>query len=454
MKLLAISGLTLLAVISSGIRVAAEPAQPGWVLVWQDEFDGPAVDTTKWRVEDAALVKNNERQYYAPDEVYIENGHLVLRSRKRTQGDREYTSGLVETKGKFAQAFGRFEIRAKLPRSQGIWPAHWLLPEDGSWPPEIDIMECVGSQPDLVTMSLHMGEWPALESQSGDFIGPDFSQDFHVFALEWAPGELRWTVDDVERFFTTDNVPQVPMYLILNTAVGGDMPGEPDETTALPQVHQIDYVRIYAKDVPGAFFLVASADNGRIGITPKEPRYATGSVVTLKAVPSIGYKFSHWSGAAEGAENPIVITMDGHKTVSAHFETDAAAPLLLSKGKPVTASSVEKDGLEPQNAVDGDRGTRWSSAFSDFEWIMVDLGEVHPIEAIRLDWENAYGRNYKIDVSDDGTTWRNIHSKTGGRGGVEEIIRIAGSGRFVRLTGLQRAREWGYSLWELGVYGK
>jgi hypothetical protein len=146
--------------------------------------------------------------------------------------------------------------------------------------------------------------------------------------------------------------------------------------------------------------------------------------------------------------------MDDHKSIAAHFDPDPAAPDLISLGRPVTASSVEKEGLEPQNAVDGDRGTRWSSAFSDFEWITVDLGEVHPIEAIRLDWENAYGRDYKIDVSDDGKVWRNIHSKTGGHGGVEEIIRITASGRFVRLTGLQRAREWGYSLWEFGVYGR
>ena len=433
---------------------ADAPARPGWFLVWHDEFDGPGVDPTKWYVEDAALVKNNERQYYAPDEVYIEKGNLVLRSRKRSKGDREYTSGLVETKGKFAQAYGRFEIRAKLPHTQGIWPAHWLLPEDGSWPPEIDIMECVGSQPNVITMSLHMGEWPGLDSQSDDFTGPDFSEDFHTFALEWAPGEMRWYIDDVLRFSTTRNIPNAPMFLILNTAVGGDMPGEPDGTTVFPQYHRIDYVRVYAKEIPGTYMLVPAADHGRIAVSPKEVRYPAGSAVTLQAFPSIGYLFSRWSGAVEGGENPVRVTMDAHKNVTAHFVPDPKAPVLLSKGKPVTASSMEKEGVDPKNAVDGDRSTRWSSAFSDFEWVSVDLGESHPIQAIRLDWENAYGRDYKIDVSDDGKTWRNIHSKTGGRGGVEEIIGVNATGRYVRLTGLQRATEWGFSLWEFGVYGK
>jgi hypothetical protein len=232
------------------------------------------------------------------------------------------------------------------------------------------------------------------------------------------------------------------------------MPGEPDETTVLPQHHRIDYVRIYAKEIPGTYFLVTAADNGRIAATPKDARYKDGAVVTLQAFPSIGYQFSRWSGDAEGTDNPARVTMNAHKNVTAHFAADPNAPALLSKGRPVTASSVEKAGVDPKNAVDGDRSTRWASAFTDFEWITVDLGEPHPIQAVRLDWENAYGRDYKIDVSDDAKNWRNIHSKTGGRGGTEEIIGVNATGRYVRLTGLQRATEWGFSLWEFGIYGK
>lgn len=430
----------------------AEPR--GWHLLWSDEFDGPAVDRTKWEIEDAALVKNNERQYYAPDDVYIKNGALVLRSRKRAMGGREYTSGLVRTRGKFAIAFGRIEIRAKLPRTQGIWPAHWMLPDDGSWPPEIDIMECVGSQPNVITMSLHTGSWPGLYSQTEDFMGPDYSSDFHTFALEWEPKEMRWFIDGVKRFSTANSIPRIPMFLILNTAVGGDMPGEPDETTVLPQFHLIDYVRVYCRNTPGQFYLVTAAEHGRIFASPQASPYTAGATVSLTAYPSISYAFGQWSGDFEGTNNPAQISMNAHKNVRAVFEKDPDAPILLSRGKPAKASSVEKSDYGPGNATDGDSKTRWSSQFADSQWITIDLGEIRSIEAIRLAWEVAHAKDYMIDVSEDGTTWTNVHRKKNCRGGAEEIISLTCRGRFVRLTALTRATEWGCSIWEFEVFGR
>lgn len=111
-----------------------------WNLVWQDEFNGTQLDTNKWNVLIREHSKHNELQYYVPDEVYVENGMLVIRSRIRKYGSKDYTSGRLDTKGKFAPAYGRFEIRAKLPDGKGLWPAHWLYPQDrdtaigGSWP--------------------------------------------------------------------------------------------------------------------------------------------------------------------------------------------------------------------------------------------------------------------------------------------------------------------------------
>lgn len=451
-------GFLLLAMTtrSSGQHGPTPEAPEGWRLVWHDEFDGDTVDDTRWRVEDAALVKNNELQYYAPDEVYLEDGCLVLRSRQRAMGNREFTSGLIESRGRFAQAFGRIEIRAKLPRTQGMWPAHWMLPEDRSWPPEIDIMESVGSQPELISMSLHTGAWPDLDSQTMDHLGPDYSADFHVFALEWDPDELRWYIDGTLAFSTRENVPQKPFFIILNTAIGGNMPGDPDETTEWPQHHRIDYVRVYARDVRDTFFLTTATRNGRVVVTPRdrENRYKKGSAVTLKAVPSIGYRFSRWSGGAEGEDNPAEVVMDADRRVVAHFVPDPDAPLLLSRGRKAAASSMENDNYPPENAVDGDRKTRWSSEFSDQEWITVDLGAPHRIDAVRLDWEAAHARDYRLDVSQDGRTWQNIHAKSDGHGGVEQIININTTGRFVRMDGIERAREWGYSLWEFEVYGR
>ena len=437
------------------LATASWAAAPrGWTLLWNDEFDGAVVDGTKWRIEDAALVKNHELQYYSPDEVYLQDGCLVIRSRQRAMGGREYTSGLVETRGKFAMTFGRIEIRAKLPRTQGLWPAHWMLPDDGSWPPEIDIMECVGSQPNVITMSLHTGSWPGLYSQSEDFMGPDYSADFHTYALEWEPKEMRWFIDGVQRFSTANTIPQVPMFLIFNTAVGGDMPGEPDETTVLPQFHQIDYVRIYGRDIPGEAYLITASEHGRIAALPKANPYKTGAPVILTAYPSIGYKFDRWCGAITGSNNPVRITMDGHRNIGALFVVDPKAPLLLSRGKPVTVSSVEKEDCGAEHVTDGDLKTRWASAFADPQQMTIDLGAVHPIEALRLSWEIAHAKDYMMDVSEDGKTWTNVHRKTNCLGETEEIIGLKCSGRYVRLTSLTRATEWGCSLWEFEVFGR
>ena len=222
--------------------------QSGWSLVWYDEFEGEAVDPSKWDVEDAALEKNNELQYYTPEDVYAESGYLVLRSQKRRMGTRLYTSGLVETKGRFSQRYGWFEVRAQLPKGQGIWPAHWLLPEGGAWPPEIDIMELLGHEPTKIYMTNHWGTWPDNRQDGQELEGSNFSSGFHIFAVEWTPERLRWFVDGVKRFETTEHIPQVPMRIILNTAVGGDWPGPPDETTRFPQYHRIDYVRVYRRN--------------------------------------------------------------------------------------------------------------------------------------------------------------------------------------------------------------
>ncbi len=237
------------------------PPPTGWTMIWHDEFDGPSVDLTKWRIEDIHLIKNNELQYYAPDEVYIDNGNLVLRSRERsywgydTNGSWrhfDYTSGLVESRNLCSTTYGKIEVRAKLPRTQGLWPAHWMLPSAGQWPPEIDIMELLGHEPSRVHMSHHWGSWPNVQTFTRHWDGPDFTQDFHTFAVEWWPDRITWLVDDVARAASTSNIPQEPFYIILNTAVGGNWPGNPDGSTVFPQYHEIDYVRVYAADDVGS----------------------------------------------------------------------------------------------------------------------------------------------------------------------------------------------------------
>ncbi len=124
----------------------------------------------------------------------------------------------------------------------------------------------------------------------------------------------------------------------------------------------------------------------------------------------------------------------------------------LALGKPVTCSSVENAGTPCASAVDGNAGTRWSSAFSDPQWIVVDLGATRTITRVQLNWEAAYGKSYRIEVSNDGSAWSQIYSTTTGDGGIDDLA-LSSSGRFVRMYGMVRALAYGYSLWEFEVYG-
>ena len=125
----------------------------------------------------------------------------------------------------------------------------------------------------------------------------------------------------------------------------------------------------------------------------------------------------------------------------------------LAFGQPATASSQETSSLPAANAVDGDPQTRWSSQYSDPQWISVDLGAIYTINRVRLNWETAYGTAYQIQVSDDDTSWTTIYSTTTGDGGIDDLTNLSGSGRYIRMYGTQRGTQWGYSLWEFEVYG-
>jgi beta-glucanase (GH16 family) len=245
----------------------------GWILAWEDNFDGNRLDPAKWNVLMREHSKHNERQYYLPDEVYVENGMLRIRSRIRKYGSMEYTSGRLDTEEKFAPVYGRFEIRGKLPAGQGIWPAYWLYPQERDWEmeyimseavangresfipekrpwySEIDIMEFLGHEPEVLYGTLHYYTFDGQKkTSSGTWKGPvRYSDDFHVYALEWEPDSIRWYIDDQLIHATTEGIPHTPHYLIINTAIGGSWPGDPDSTTVFPQFHDVDYVRVYRR---------------------------------------------------------------------------------------------------------------------------------------------------------------------------------------------------------------
>jgi len=246
----------------------AGAAEGDWKLVWSDEFDGEKLDYSKWGIEVNAFGGgNNELQLYTDrkENVRIAGGHLVIEARHDNPGiagtTRQYSSGRVRTKNRGDWTYGRFEVRAKLPQGKGIWPAIWMLPTEekyGGWAAsgEIDIMELVGHKPAQVLGTLHYGDqWPRNKYTGGSFDLPSgtFADDFHTFAIEWEKGAMRWYVDgrlyQTQKKWSTTAAPfpapfDQPFHLVLNLAVGGHLPGNPDASTKFPQQMLVDYVRV------------------------------------------------------------------------------------------------------------------------------------------------------------------------------------------------------------------
>ena len=256
----------------TGRDLSPQAAESRWTLVWSDEFNGPdgsRPDAAKWKFEVGGNGwGNQELQYYTtrPENSFIRGGNLVIQTLQENFAGtdrvaRNYTSARMTTQGLFEQAYGRFEARVKIPRGQGIWPAFWLLGNDFGkvgWPAcgEIDIMENIGKEPSTIHGSMHGPGY------SGDFDftsvyklpgGVNFFDDFHVFAIEWEPGTVRFYVDqELYSTFTPSRLPagrkwvfDHPFFIVLNVAVGGLWPGLPDSTTVFPQAMLVDYVRVY-----------------------------------------------------------------------------------------------------------------------------------------------------------------------------------------------------------------
>jgi len=273
------SAVALLLILSLPIapatqRVNQTTEKAKWRWVWSDEFtgtNGPAVDTTKWGFDIGGKGwGNNELQTYTDrtTNAFVRNGLLnikVLRE-KFTGPDnisREYTSARLLTENKFTQRYGRFEARIKVPYGQGIWPAFWMLGDNirtAGWPQcgEIDIMEYIGREPFKVFGTLHGPGYSGANGLSTTRTltnGKKVSDDFHTFAIEWEPNVIRFYIDRMlYKTRTPAELPagaswvfDRPFFLILNVAVGGNFPGNPDATTVFPQSMQVDYVRVYKR---------------------------------------------------------------------------------------------------------------------------------------------------------------------------------------------------------------
>ena len=254
--------------------VVNEWDKEGWTLVWNDEFDGPALNLEKWSYEIGGHGwGNNELQYYSDDDstAFIQDGKLVIRADLVPQGTgssdnlRYFSSARLRTSGKGDWRYGRIEVKAKLALGQGIWPAIWLLPTDwmyGGWPEsgEIDIMEHVGYDPGRVHGSIHTGSYnhKINTQRGGSKLLDKISSKFYVYAIEWYEDRIDFLIDDSKYFsFQNDGKNDFNtwpfnqrFHLLINIAVGGDWPGSPDETTQFPTEMEVEYVRVYEKIQP------------------------------------------------------------------------------------------------------------------------------------------------------------------------------------------------------------
>jgi hypothetical protein len=275
------------------------------------------------------------------------------------------------------------------------------------WPTsgEVDILEDVNSQSDVYG-TLHCGTasgGPCHETSgigSGAHACPGCQTGYHTYAVQIdrsvSPEQIRWYLDGVNYF--TVNSSQV------------------DATTWANAVDHPFFI-IYDLAMGGGF------PNGVCGCTTPTSATASGGQMNIDYVAV----YNKAPGGGGGGTN-------------------------IAQGKPATSSSNENASLGPGNAVDGNQGTRWSSGFSDPQWLQVDLGQSYDITHVTLNWEAAYGRAYQIQTSQDGSSWTTIYSTTTGDGGTDDLA-VTGTGRYIRMYGTQRATQYGYSLWEFQVQG-
>ncbi len=243
-------------------------------LVWADEFNGESLDLSSWSYQTGTGTAfglpagwgNNELQYYTNLEsnVSVSDGSLKITARQQNFGGQPYTSGRIRTLGLRDFLYGRFEARMKIPSTSGVWPAFWMLPTDspyGGWASsgEIDIMESVNIADSIFGTIHHGSPWPANQQNGSSFSnGTDFSQAFHEYAIEWDPDEIRWYINGEQyhsvvssQWFSSEATtnPRAPFdvqfHLLLNVAVGGNFPGNPNGSASYPQTLEVDYVRVY-----------------------------------------------------------------------------------------------------------------------------------------------------------------------------------------------------------------
>jgi chitodextrinase len=386
----------------------------------------------------------------------------------------------------------------------GYWPAFWMLGaplrSGVAWPGsgEIDILEDVNAQ-SVVYGTLHCGTasgGPCNETSgigSGAHGCSGCQTGFHTYGVQIdrsiSPEQIRWYLDGTNYF--TVNANQVdattwanavdhPFFIIYDLAMGGGFPngvsGQTTPTAATVSGGQmkVDYVAVYNKGAGGgdttppstpanlaasgttssSTNLSWSASTDNVGVTGYDVIENGNTITTVSGTSTTvsglaaSTTYSFQVKARDAAGNLSAAS----NTVSVTTSASGGGGTNIAQGKPTTASSLENSTFPASNATDGNTGTRWSSAFSDPQWIQVDLGQSYNVTSVNLNWEAAYGKSFQIQVSPDASTWTTIYSTTTGTGG-NQTLSVSGTGRYIRMYGTARGTQYGYSLWEFGVTG-
>ncbi|WP_238649581.1 family 16 glycosylhydrolase [Paenibacillus piscarius] len=377
----------------------SDPAVAGMNLIWQDEFSGTTLDTSKWNYEQGYYISNdpnswgwgnNEQQHYtnSTENVYVQNGQLNIRAKNDPKSFpqdpnryAQYSSGKINTKDHLSFQYGRVDIRAKLPTGNGIWPALWMLPQDaayGAWAAsgEIDIMEAKGRLPGTTSGAVHFGgQWPVNKYIAGEYHFPQgqtFANDYHVYSMVWEEDNVKWYVDG--KFFFKVNRSQwysvaapnnpnapfdQPFYLIMNLAVGGHFDGglTPDPSD-IPATMQVDYVRVYKEGTgnggnPGNPGNPGSVPVSGVAVTPSASEVQVGQSVQLTAnvLPSnASNKQVTWSVANSSTAS---VSQSGLVTGLATGTTTVTAT--TADGSKTSSSTITVVSPPPATVVIGDQ---------------------------------------------------------------------------------------------------
>ncbi len=244
---------SVIAILFSPAVALAEPPGGGWNIKFSEDFNGSGLDTSKWSTCYWFGCSNDiDQQTYDSGQVSVNGGLLHLRADNKPSGGKEYTSGMIASHDKYSFKYGYAEMRAKFPRGNGFWSDFWLLSQNKSWPPELDIAEFVGSDTNRMHMTVHYRNGSgARESSSGNWAGPDFAGGYHTFGVLWEADKIVWYIDgtEVRRYTNSGNIPKDPMYLVATHALSKAWTNSPpDSSTPFPTYFDIDYIKVWQRN--------------------------------------------------------------------------------------------------------------------------------------------------------------------------------------------------------------